>query len=91
MYREKKPPMREEDHLYWLTHQPKPLLMPDGRVLHPEPRGRADLTHLALGLWAGYLAILFIPGRADSEHSRLDEKSLVRAYSGMMGLFPLIP
>lgn len=65
------------------------VLLPDGRVLEaPKVSFRANLAPIAVGLWAGYLFVLFCPGRRGS--AALSERHLMQAYGGMMNLFSLV-
>lgn len=85
----KKSTLRHGDHLGVLTYTAKPVRMPDGSWIHPDhPPIKADLSHIAVGLWVGYLAVIFIPGRKGS--AELTEKHLMHAYSGIMNVFALI-
>ena len=89
MKTKRKDTLRNEDHLGALTYTSKPVLMPDGSVIHPDnPKVKADLSHIALGLWAGYIFVLFCPGRKGSPN--LSEKHLMQAYGGMMNIFGIL-
>jgi len=85
----KKSTLRHGDHLGVLTYTAKPVRMPDGSWIHPDhPEIKADLSHIAIGLWCGYLAVIFIPGRKGSPD--LSEKHLMQAYGGAMNVFALL-
>lgn len=84
-----KPTMSTEAILRTLATPAHPVLLPDGSFAKPAKIPfRADLSHIALGLWAGYLFVLFCPGKRGSE--ALSEKHLVQGFSGMMNVFPLV-
>ena len=84
-----KEPKSTEEILGVLVPGTSPVLLPDGSQVKPtQIPFRADLSHLALGLWAGYLFGLFCPGKKGSEP--LSEKHLVQGFSGMMNVFPLV-
>jgi hypothetical protein len=82
--------MNDIDYLRVLVYTPKPVLFPDGTVREPPPPTsfKADLAPIAIGLWAGYLFVLFCPGRKGSK--ALEERDLMQAYGGMMNLFSLV-
>ena len=82
--------MSDMDYLGVLVTDPKPVRMPDGQVLEPppQPKIKADLSGIAVGLWAGYLFVLFCPGRKGSK--AMGERDLMQAYGGMMNLFSLV-
>jgi hypothetical protein len=42
-------------------------------------------THIVLGLWVATALVLLLPGR-----KKLDDQSILKAYSVTMGLFPLV-
>ena len=66
-----------------------PVRMPDGSWIHPDhPPIKADLSHIAVGLWCGYIFVLFCPGRKGS--LELSEKHLMQAYGGMMNIFGIL-
>lgn len=84
-----KEPKTSEEILSVLVGNTSPVLLPDGSQVKPlKISFRADLSHLALGLWAGYLFVLFCPGKKGSEP--LSEKHLVQGFSGIMNVFPLV-
>lgn len=82
--------MSQPDYLGLLVTDPKPVLLPDGQVRSPppSPKIKADLSGIAIGLWAGYLFVLFCPGRKGSK--AMGERDLMQAYGGMMNLFSLV-
>lgn len=82
--------MSDVDYLGVLVTDPKPILLPDGQVRPPlpQPKFKADLSGIAIGLWAGYLFVLFCPGRQGSK--AMGERDLMQAYGGMMNLFSLV-
>jgi len=81
---------RSMDYLGTLCAGPtKRVLFPDGSYGEaPAVRFKADLAPIAIGLWAGYLFVLFCPGRQGSP--ALSERHLMQAYGGMMNLFSLV-
>jgi hypothetical protein len=82
--------MNDLDYLGVLVGDPKPVLFPDGtvRTPPPPPSFKANLAPIAIGLWAGYLFVLFCPGRRGSKS--FQERDLMQAYGGMMNLFSLV-
>jgi len=81
----------EIDYLGVLYEGPRRrVLLPDGSFgeAPPSPSFKADLAPIAISLWAGYLFVLFCPGRRGS--SSLSERHLMQAYGGMMNLFSLV-
>ncbi len=67
----------------------KPVVMPDGsRAVQPASSVNPDLSPIAFGLWAGYLVVLFCPGRKGSP--KLGQEHLMQAYGGVMNAFSLV-
>ncbi len=58
-------------------YQPKPV------EVRPADDGKP--THIVLGLWIATALVLVLPGR-----KKLDDQSILNAYSVTMGLFPLV-
>lgn len=65
-----------------------------GILMVPKPRAVSDhvyipshQSHIAVGIWLGLAAILFLPGRTSR---RCNEKDLLRAYGIAMQTFPLV-
>ena len=68
---------------------PRSVVLPDGsRAVQPASTATPDLSPIALGLWAGYLVVLFCPGRRGSP--KLGQEHLMQAYSGVMNVFSLV-
>jgi hypothetical protein len=67
----------------------RPVVMPDGsRAVQPASVASPDLSPIAFGLWAGYLVVLFCPGRKGSP--KLGQEHLMQAYGGVMNAFSLV-
>ena len=69
--------------------RPSVVLRPDGSHVLIGGRVRPDLSSLAVGLWIGYLFVLFCPGQQGSP--ALSDRHILQAYGGMMNLFTLVP
>ncbi len=63
-----------------------------GAEPHIDPAIRSvevSVPHVAAGIWIATMAVLIIPSVGRTEH-RVTEDHLLRAYSVVMGAFPLL-